>query len=218
MTLQHYHEDGSTTLFTDSPLFDEPKIIKHDEYENWVIDAIVREAEQYREPPAHEFAQIFPECKKIYTARLKEIKQELLTLQAEEQEMNGKRASFEIKPDLADFHLAGIEARREMLLEEKNKYDTILMFTGTKKRKAAQDFAISLQRAKEYPIENLIKIQRNKAQCLWHDDRDPSMHYYRKDNRVYCFVCNQGWDALDVVQKLHDCDLKEAVAIINNET
>jgi len=222
MTLQHYHEDGSSTLDVTSLLFATPQIIKHDEFQNWQIDAIVRQAERdgltYKELPPHEFAQVFPECKAIYTKEVKQVKAKLIELQDEYNRVNGQKISREIKPDEADFMLAGIEDSQEHYSNKKKDLETVLMFTGASKknRKAAEDFAIALQKAKAYPIENLIKIQRNKAECLWHKDREPSLHYYRKDNKVHCFVCNKQWDSIDVVMKQHDCELKEAVSIITN--
>jgi len=222
MTLQHYHEDGSTTMIVDSPLFDKPMTIKHDEFENWVIDSIVRDAERegltYKPLPPHEFAQVFPQCKTIYTKEVKEIKAKLLALQDEYNKVNGQKISREITVDEGDFVLEGIEDSKKYWLDKKKDLETVLNFTGAgkKNRKAAQDFAVAIQKAKAYPIENLMKIQQNKGECLWHEDRDPSLHYYRKDNKVHCFVCNKQWDSIDVVMKQHDCDLKEAVGIINN--
>ena len=220
MTLQIYNEDGSTTMYIASPLFDKPVIIKHDEFENWVIDSIVRGAERngelYREPAPHEFAEIFPECKKFFNAELKDIKRKLIDLQDETNTVTGRKVSKEIDPSEGEFILAGIEAHRERLLARKKELDTVLMFTGSpRKKKVAEDFAIAIQKAKEYPIENLIEIKRKTARCLWHDDSDPSMHYYKKDNKVHCFVCDKQWDSIDVVQKLHDCSMKDAVEIIN---
>lgn len=68
-----------------------------------------------------------------------------------------------------------------------------------------------IERAKQYPIDNLLEFKRNKGLCLWHDDRNPSMHFYRKDNQVYCFSCSQGGDVIDVYMQLHGENFVEAV-------
>lgn len=67
-------------------------------------------------------------------------------------------------------------------------------------------------RAKGFPINQLIKFNnQSKALCLWHNDKQPSMHYYRDNNRCYCFACGQSADAIDVYMKIHNCSFKQAV-------
>lgn len=58
------------------------------------------------------------------------------------------------------------------------------------------------ERAKAYPVEQLIEFDRHgKAYCLWHEDKRPSMAKSNKKNGVRCFVCNKGWDSVDIVMK-----------------
>jgi hypothetical protein len=38
-----------------------------------------------------------------------------------------------------------------------------------------------------------------QIKCPVHEDRKPSARFYADDNRVFCFVCGRGWDALTVV-------------------
>lgn len=221
MTLQVYKEDGSTVLLTTSPLFKEPKRIVYDEFQEFQLDQLVREYKNsgsaFTPLRNHELLQVFPEGKPFITKDLKEVKAKLNALREEENELNGKRATMEVSAMDADFVLAGIEAHRERLLEKKAKLDNILMFTNKKKAKAQIDYAMSIQRAKEHPIDSLIEVKRNQAVCLWHNDSDPSLHYYKKNNRVHCFVCDKGWDAIDVAMKVYDCDLKQAVAKLTNQ-
>lgn len=74
-----------------------------------------------------------------------------------------------------------------------------------------------IQRAKQVPIDGFLQFNRQKrAKCLWHDDSDPSMYYYEKDNRVKCFSCGQHGDVIDVVQKLENCTFLEAINKILN--
>ena len=69
-----------------------------------------------------------------------------------------------------------------------------------------------LQKAKLYPIDDLIKFNHNgKANCLWHTDKTASMVYYPEQNHVYCFGCAKKADAIDVYQKLNNVSMKEAI-------
>lgn len=70
-----------------------------------------------------------------------------------------------------------------------------------------------ITRAKHYPINELIKFDRNnKACCIWHKERTPSLHYYKDTNTVYCFGgCGRSGDAIDVYRQIANCSFKEAV-------
>lgn len=55
-----------------------------------------------------------------------------------------------------------------------------------------------------------VKVGRNKkALCLWHSDRSPSMHVYR--DKVHCFACGRGGDAIDVYAAANGMETKDAV-------
>lgn len=70
-------------------------------------------------------------------------------------------------------------------------------------------------KAKEYPIERLIEFKQGKACCLWHNEKDPSLHYYREQNVVYCFGgCGKSFDAIDVVRQIRGCSFSEAVKLL----
>ncbi len=68
-----------------------------------------------------------------------------------------------------------------------------------------------IERAKQYPIKELVKVNRmNKARCAWHTDKHPSMHVY-PDGHVYCFACHSHGDVIALYQQLNGCDFKTAV-------
>lgn len=74
---------------------------------------------------------------------------------------------------------------------------------------------LDLQRAKEYPIKNLIKVGYNGfANCPFHVDKTPSMKVDKK-NRFHCFSCGLDGDVIDLYQKMNNCDFKTAVSILN---
>lgn len=79
-------------------------------------------------------------------------------------------------------------------------------------RKRDQKIKDKILKAKDYPIDSLIQFSQNKAVCLWHNEKTPSLHYYRDTNSCYCFgQCGKAFDAIDVYRKLTNCSFKEAV-------
>lgn len=71
---------------------------------------------------------------------------------------------------------------------------------------------------KEYLEEYLeskgINIRR-RFSCLNpnHDDRNPSMQYYQKDNKVHCFGCGADYSLIDLLMIEHNVDVAEAFDI-----
>lgn len=215
-----YHDDGSSTTYVVSPLFDEPKILKYTEYENWVVDNIAREYEKsgqaYTPLRPHEIAEIFPEGKTYLNQQKKSLNEALGGLLEEERALNADLELNKIKnKDLKEAKASIIEAKRERILEERAEVETILGFLNPRKSKAIQNFQQELQRAKTYPIDKLLPFTRRKTKCLWHSDNDPSLYYYKKDNRVHCFVCEKGGDSVDVVMQMKGCSIGEAIQFLN---
>ena len=66
-----------------------------------------------------------------------------------------------------------------------------------------------IERAKEYPIENIVEVRRGMAPCLFHEDRNPSM--YVKNNFAHCFSCGKTADVIEVYQKIHGATFHVAV-------
>lgn len=85
-----------------------------------------------------------------------------------------------------------------------------------KKPKEAKKHDDEILRAKEIPIKNIIKVNReHKALCLWHFEKTPSFHVY-DDNHAFCFSCGKRADVLDVVMEKEKLDFKDAVKWLNN--
>ena len=80
-----------------------------------------------------------------------------------------------------------------------------------RKMTARQTAVGDIDKAKAYPIDELIEIKHGFAKCLWHNETQASMKFYKEQNRVHCFSCNQSHDSIDVYQKLNNCSFKEAV-------
>lgn len=66
-------------------------------------------------------------------------------------------------------------------------------------------------RAKQYPIDQLIKFERGKATAWCHDDKHPSLSHDRKRNRARCFPCDKSFDSIAVLVDRDGMGFKEAV-------
>ena len=96
------------------------------------------------------------------------------------------------------FHDAYIEAHTQPLY-----LHTKRIFTGDMDK---------IARAKSHPITELLKFNReHKALCIWHAEKTPSLHYFKKNNTVWCFGCGKGGDAIDVYRQLFNCTFGTAV-------
>ncbi len=67
-----------------------------------------------------------------------------------------------------------------------------------------------IERARQFPIRQLVKTRGNNTLCLWHNDRHPSMHLY-KDNHAYCFVCSKYANAIDFAMQMNSMQFIPAV-------
>jgi len=103
------------------------------------------------------------------------------------------------------FHDAWIEAHT--LMKQKSNKKSEVDYKG--------DDAVL--RAKAVDCTTLHDFNRNsKGLCLWHNDSEPSLHYYPKHNNTYCHSCGKFADAIDIVMAKHGVDFKEAVKFLNN--
>jgi hypothetical protein len=77
-----------------------------------------------------------------------------------------------------------------------------------------------IQAAREVPVEDVLAREFKRAGstllglCPFHEDHKPSFHIYPKENRGWCFVCNQGSDAIGIAMQVHGCGFKEAVLLL----
>lgn len=67
-----------------------------------------------------------------------------------------------------------------------------------------------IQKAKEYPFEDLYPFKRNMALCPFHPDRNPSMSL--NNNRVRCWSCmDRSLDTIGFLMKKDNLSFQEAV-------
>jgi len=120
------------------------------------------------------------------------------------------------QPGFIDWLNGHIEQKRQEYDKELRRYQYELNFllnignekAGIEPKSGVTEMQIAA--AKSVEIRNLIPVNRaKKALCIFHDEKNPSMHVY--GTRVWCYACNRGGDAIDVYQKLNGCDFITAV-------
>jgi hypothetical protein len=77
-----------------------------------------------------------------------------------------------------------------------------------------------IEAAREVLVEDVLDQQFRRAGstlvalCPFHEDHKPSFHIYPKENRGWCFGCNQGGDVISIAMRLHDYGFQEAVLLL----
>lgn len=110
--------------------------------------------------------------------------------------------------------LADFIKYRELLKEEvdwilwKKKQKPMDIFAPRSKKNIIGE---DIYNAKQVPIKHYLNVEKNKIKCPLHEERTPSFQIYERDNRWYCFGCNEGGDVIDLVQKLQNITFVEAV-------
>lgn len=66
-----------------------------------------------------------------------------------------------------------------------------------------------IERAREFPIEELVETKNGKAICLFHNDHHPSMDV--RKNFYHCYTCQATGDVIDLVMHLENLTFKQAV-------
>lgn len=72
---------------------------------------------------------------------------------------------------------------------------------------------LMIERARAYPIDNLVEVKRGKALCPFHDDHKPSLSV--KNNLFHCFVCEVSGDTIRFIMQVNDLNFIEAVKYLN---
>lgn len=71
-----------------------------------------------------------------------------------------------------------------------------------------------IDRAREYPVRDLLEVGRNgRAKCPFHNGEDFNADV--RKNFVYCYVCSQHGDSIDVYRSIHNVGFEEAVKALS---
>jgi len=156
--------------------------------------------------------KVFPEARKLVQTEVKRIKADLRRLEEEREHWiqfaYRKFPSDVPKRENAEWWLTTFLVEPERMRAEARL--SVLESMLRWKENAAGE--ASLQKARTYPISDLIQFDRKGwTRCIFHDEKTPSMRYDRKKNRVWCFSCNKGWDAIDVFMRMGGGGFNDAI-------
>jgi len=97
-------------------------------------------------------------------------------------------------------------------LERNRKLLAVYKIMGKKNKTNEDLFELKKERAKAFPIENLVQVNRmGWAKCPFHTEKDPSFKINKKKNLWFCFGGCGGGDSISLVMKLNNYSFKEAV-------
>lgn len=68
-----------------------------------------------------------------------------------------------------------------------------------------------IERARNYPVDQLITFKNGKTHCFAHVDKSPSMFFGFRKNIAVCPVCNKAWNAISILVDRDGLNFKEAV-------
>jgi hypothetical protein len=104
--------------------------------------------------------------------------------------------------------IIALVAERKKLIRE-FEYALSILLPKKNQHKGVTDAEI--ERARIYPISDLIEVKRNLAQCVsgTHQDKNPSMDC--RNNFAYCYSCKWSGDSISVYQKIHGASFVDAV-------
>lgn len=142
----------------------------------------------------------------------------LTELQANLNEADRNRDESKIRSDARDWANQlpeAFETKRLLLLErlrnaktETEKQERLThykVFTGKLQSLPPEQ----IERARSYPLKDLLGTNKNIAKCPFHDDRTASMNI--KNNYYHCHACNITGDPIDFVMRRDDLSFREAV-------
>jgi hypothetical protein len=173
----------------------------------------------YETPTIHtnELLKVFPQAKTIVKEQLRDLNKALISLRDYEKQIIDicyrKIDNVLKREETQEFFLElEINIPRKKIEAQIKQKEFMLRSVDI----AESSTGLDISRAKQYPITQLIEFKGNVARCIFHSpDKNPSMYYYPRNNKVKCFSCGKLADAIDVVQQLQGCSLKEAVAYLN---
>ena len=186
--------------------------------EDWVYDLYKHWKSNLNPIPSNELLHVFPQAKSIVKNQLKELHQRILYFNKLENQI--KDICFRKIPNILerdrteDFFIElEVNLPRQETEKDIKELENILRWASDDNK---SKITLDIPKAKSYPISQLIEFKGNTAKCIWHSpDKNPSMHYYQKNNKVHCFSCGKSGDSIDVVMQIRGCNLSEAVKFIN---
>ncbi len=154
--------------------------------------------------------KLFPEAKSYLEFQLKTAKKTLKPLVRKEEMM--KYLSFKRYTDSHErelhFSLLKTFLKPQKIISEAIIKRNSLLLSKIDFQPNAE---LNIEKAKQYPITDLLEFKHRTAKCIFHNDKRPSLYYYPESNTCYCFSCAKYADSITVYMTLNNCDFKTAV-------
>lgn len=164
------------------------------------------------------FPEAVPAAKRASKQKIKEIQQQISGL-SDFRDLWTKdiqKLNFKLQPAYITYLDDLIERLRYGYEKELKKYQYQVSYIDNLRNPQPQPKRTDpitperVERARAYPIEDLLEIKRGTTLCIFHDDHKPSLKIY-PDNHVYCFSCMRRADVIDIYMALNGCGFQEAV-------
>ncbi len=157
---------------------------------------------------AQQLAQYLPNARGVARRVRKELIREVMALQSK------YRVSLPRSMDMQfTVNYVLIDAPIQERMNQVAKIDDYLRKTQARKSVASGGITgEDIARAKNVPITDYLEFNRAWfANCLWHNEKSPSLHYHEGTNRVFCFGCGKKGDSIDVYMAQHNLQFISAV-------
>lgn len=106
--------------------------------------------------------------------------------------------------------------RIKNLIKKLNSKKVGLEFIKQNKKKSSEITSEMIARAKQYPVEKLIEVNRaGFALCPFHNETTPSLKIF-KDNAWRCFGCGAYGDTIEFIRKKNSLNFVEAIKFLVN--
>ena len=104
----------------------------------------------------------------------------------------------------------------ELCIESSEKREEEARKLSVRSKRCKEGIEANVEKARQFPITDLVHFNTaGFAKCLFHNDRSPSMKFYPNTNTVHCFSGCGSHDAIDIYQKLNDCDFNTALKFLS---
>lgn len=193
------------------------------------FEAELRLEREWRESQKHfsnrELLEIFPEAKDMLASKISEWMEErektLLAIRRKLTAIKNSTSSETLK----QIHRSMVEIFDGVQLAKISKHIKRLerlQFLAQKRKAKGGVSDKEVQSALSTPIEEVLKQKFQKSGnkliglCPLHKEESPSFYIYTKNNSFYCYGCQAGGDAINLMRQLHDFSFVQAVRYLVN--
>lgn len=176
------------------------------------------------DPGIYDLAKEFPESKSSLREVIKKNNKSISNLVRIEKDINKMvdeiQEVYSKRELLRDLLLSAYVLVPKDIVETENNRMRKIMWHIDMHKKLGQGNTrgVNIDKARAVPIPTILEINRSGfTKCIWHDEKTPSMKYYKNNNKVHCFgECQKSGDVIDVMMEIGKCEFLEAVTKLNN--